>query len=339
MAELGNMEATAAAIRAGEKVSIDDGLEVWAFAPSPQPDVERLGTQYVAMAVNAGQACLYRRAADPVSPDTRLFLIDEERIALYSFSLRELGNRAALSKKTAALREGKIKEYQPLLDEFGDCAGCRYWVANEISLAVHDERAPQAWEAVSLQLFTQLAENGDARACHELANHFYFNTSDKEAVIKWRQLAIAGGESDDLKELADFIIDEYPDRIELALDTLHTMQQYHLKEAWAWWKEGKIYTQGIGGIKADPQRGMELVQKASDLGHTVAKGDLAHYYHKGIGVAKDLHKALALYQEANEASRTFNNQYFSTDDDSDEPLEDGDYEDEIELIKKEIGKK
>lgn len=338
MVDQGKMETIVTAIRAGEKVSIDDGLDVWIFEPVQQPPIERLGQQYTAVAANISQSCLYRRTGDPLSLDTRLYLIDQDRVALHSFSLQELINRAGVQKQAAALGEGKLKDYRPLLEEYASCPGSQYWIANEMTQAVHDERAPREWENVSLDLYRQLAENGDARACHELANHYYFNAGDKDAVIKWRQLAIAGGQSDDLGELADFIIDEYPEKIGLALDALHAMQQYNMKAAEALWKEGDIYTKGIGGLPPDPQRGVALVQKASDLGHTAAKADLAfNYYYRGVGVSKDPRKALALLQEANEASRQFNNPYYSPGDESDEPLEEGDYEDEIETIKKELG--
>lgn len=336
MVDQAKMEAIVAAIRAGERTGIDDGIDMWTFDTTNTREEQMLGKQYVSLAANVSQQRLYRRADEPIGPETRIYFIEEGRIALHNFSLRELINRKELIKVATAMREAPLKEYQSWIDKYASCPGCLYWVVLELSLAVYDERAPKEWEPVSLGLFRQLADGGDARACHELANHYYFNTSEKEEVIKWRQRAIAEGESEDLKELADFIIDEYAEKIDLALDALHTMQQNGLHAAWSWWKEGQIYIKGIGSVKSDIQRGISLIQKASDLGHTVAKGDLGHYYHKGIGVPKDLHKALALLEEANEASRNFNNQYYSPDEEGDEPFEVGDYEEQIEMIKKEL---
>ena len=336
MVDQAKMEAIVAAIGAGERTGIDDGIDMWTFDTSNPQEKQILGQQYVSVAANISQQYLYRRANDPIGPQTRIYFIEEGRIALHNFSLRELINRKDLIKVAASMREAPLKEYQSWIDKYASCAGCLYWIVLELSLAVYDERAPQEWDTVSLALFKQLADGGDARACHELANHYYFNTAEKDEVIKWRQRAIAEGESEDLKELADFIIDEYPEKIDLALDTLHTMQQNNIQAAWAWWKEGHIYIKGIGAVKPDLQRGIALIEKASELGHAVAKGDLGHYYHKGIGVPKDLHKALALLEEANEASRNFNNQYYSPEDEEDAPYEEGDYEEQIEMIKKEL---
>ncbi|MDF2189566.1 hypothetical protein [Paraflavitalea sp. CAU 1676] len=331
------MEEIVAAIRAGEKTGIDDGIDLWTFNAAPAHEKEMLGRQYLSLAENVSQQYLYRRTDDAVSAETRLYLIEENKISLHNYSLRELINKKEIIKVAAAMREGQLKEYQSWLDQYAGCPGCLYWITLELSLAVYDERAPMEWDAISQQLFKQLAEGGDARACHELANHYYFNTSEKDEVIKWRQRAIAEGESEDLKELADFIIDEYPEKIVIALDTLHSMQENGLHMAWAWWKEGHVYTQGIGTVKPDPAKGFALIQKASELGLTVAKGDLAYHYHKGIGVPKDLHKALELLEEANEASRTFNNQqFYSPDEEGEGPVEEGDYEEQIEMIRKEL---
>jgi TPR repeat protein len=296
-------------------------------------------------------------------------LIDERGTTLHSFSFCELLNKKDIFKLARKMREGEeIKNYQATIEQYTDLPGALYWIALELSLAVYDERGSEEMDTVSQQLFRDLAEKGDARGCHELASHYYFNTEEKDEVIKWRKRAIEEGETADLKELADFIIDEYPEKIDLALDTLHTMQQNNISAGWAFWKEGKIYMKGIGGIKSDPANGFMLTKKASDLGHTSAKSDLAFYYYKGMGVTKDLHIALQLLTDANEASKEVNNSYMdwggSETDDIDEAdalaegevdqieegepddmeegeineIAEGDFEALIALIKKELNK-
>lgn len=336
MVDQAKMQEIIAAIIAENKISVDDGVDVWTFDPAQQHAKEAMGKQFIALASNVHQQYLYRLANDPLSINTRIFFIDERGTALHNFSLSELINKKEIFKITSKMREGEIKEYQSLLDQYAGCPGSLYWIAVELSLAVYDERGSKELEGVSLQLFKDLAEKGDARACHELANHYYFNTGEKDEVIKWRSLAIEGGEAADLKELADFIIDEYPDKIERALEALHTMQQYNVHAAWACWKEGTIYMKGVGETAPDPARGFLLTQKASDLGHTVAKSDLAFFYYKGLGVAKDLHKALQLLTEANEASKEVNKQYL--DEDDPDAIPEGDFEEQIAQIKQELNK-
>ncbi|WP_315817287.1 hypothetical protein [Paraflavitalea speifideaquila] len=114
------------------------------------------------------------------------------------------------------------------------------------------------------------------------------------------------------------------------------MQQYNLNAAWAYWKEGSIYKQGLDQLQADPTRGCMLLQKASEAGHTVAKSDLALCYYEGLGVNKDLKKALQLLTEANEASRLVNSQYLDEDDPDAEA--EGDYEEQLAQIKQELNK-
>lgn len=334
MVDQANIQEIVASIRAGNKVSIDDGVDVWVFDKTQEHEKERLGKQFVSLAANVDQQWLYRLAGEPVSPATRIYMLDERGTSMKNFSLSELINKKDIYKITSKMREGRITEYQSIVDAYADCPGSLYWIANELSLAVYDERGGEELEKVSLQIFKELAEKGDARACHEVANHYYFNTSEQEEVVKWRLLAIEAGEAEDLRQLADFIIDEYRQQINLALDTLHTMQQYHLHEAWSFWKEGQILMEGLGGIDPDPARGMALLQKASDLGHTVAKSSLASYYYTGKGVPRDLHKALQLLIEANEASKTFNNKF--RDPEEEETIEEGDYEDIIDKIKREL---
>lgn len=335
MVELANMQEIVASILAGNRISIDDGVDVWVFDKTQEHGKESMGKQFISLASNVDQQWLYRLASEPVSLDTRIYFLDERGTSLKNFSLSELINKKDIYKITSKMREGRIKEYQPLLDEYATCPGSLYWIASELSLAVYDERGTEELEKVSLQVFTQLAEKGDARACHEVANHYYFNTSDQDEVVKWRLLAIEGGETEDLKQLADFIIDEYRQKIGLALDALHTMQQYHLHEAWALWKEGQILMEGLGGVEPDPVRGVALLQKSGGLGHAVAKSSLASYYYEGKGVPKDLHKALQLLIEANEASKEFNNKFHDPEEEE-ASMEEGDYEDMIDKIKREL---
>ena len=336
MVDQAQMQEIITAIIGGNKVSIDDGVDVWTFDSTQQHAKEAMGKQFIALAANVHQQYLYRLTNDPLSINTRIFFIDERGTAMHNYSLCELLNKKDIFKITSKMREGEIKEYQSFIDQYTGCPGSLYWLAVELSLAVYDERGTKEMEQVSLQLFKDLAEKGDARACHELANHYYFNTGEKDEVIKWRSLAIEGGETADLKELADFIIDEYPGKIDLALETLHTMQQYDINAAWACWKEGAIYMKGIGETAPDHARGFLLTQKASDLGHMVAKSDLAFFYYQGMGVAKDLHKALQLLTEANEASKEVNRQYL--DEDDPDGIPEGDFEEQIAQIKQELNK-
>ena len=324
------------AIREGSRLTVDDGVDVWAFGQVERQEVEIVGKTYRPLAVNADQQYLYIPANEPFTEHTHLYFIDETGCSFHNFSISELLNKKEIYTLTGKMREGEIKEYASLIEQYASCPGSLYWIALELSLAVYDERGSEEMDKASQQLFKDLAEKGDARACHELANHYYFNTGDKEEVIHWRTRAIAAGETADLKELAEFIIDDYPDRVDLALDTLHTMQQNNIQSAWAYWKEGLICMKGIGGVECDPVRGFMLTQRASDLGHNVAKSDLAFCYYRGVGTAKDVNKALQLLIEANEASKQINNKYLGADED--DAMAEGDFEEQIALMKQELNK-
>ncbi len=51
-------------------------------------------------------------------------------------------------------------------------------------------------------------------------------------------------------------------------------------------------------VHRDPQKAVELYQKAADQGYDVALNNLAQCYETGIGVAADRQRAIELYRAA-----------------------------------------
>jgi TPR repeat protein/serine/threonine protein kinase len=58
-----------------------------------------------------------------------------------------------------------------------------------------------------------------------------------------------------------------------------------------------LYRRGVG-LPKDLRKAVELYQKAADQGNSVAQNSLGYLYEKGTGVTKDLSKAVELYQKA-----------------------------------------
>ncbi|WP_315817289.1 hypothetical protein [Paraflavitalea speifideaquila] len=93
MVDQAKMKEIIAAILSGETVSIDDGIDVWTFDTTQPHENGVMGQQFVSLASNVHQQYLYRRAADTVSIQTPVYLIDERGTALNNVSLSELFNK------------------------------------------------------------------------------------------------------------------------------------------------------------------------------------------------------------------------------------------------------
>ena len=61
---------------------------------------------------------------------------------------------------------------------------------------------------------------------------------------------------------------------------------------------GNNYLFGVNNVQRDVQRGIEMLQKAADLGNADAQNDLGVCYYMGKGVEQDYSKAVALFQKA-----------------------------------------
>ncbi|PFX31095.1 Protein sel-1-like 1 [Stylophora pistillata] len=58
----------------------------------------------------------------------------------------------------------------------------------------------------------------------------------------------------------------------------------------------KLLETGEGGVERDPIEAGKLFSELADQGHPFAQFALAHFYHNGIGMKKDLQMALELYE-------------------------------------------
>ena len=69
------------------------------------------------------------------------------------------------------------------------------------------------------------------------------------------------------------------------------------KHAKATYELGLMYFVSGRGITTDPDKAFKLFITAAELGSSEAKAEVAYCYHKGLGVEKDLTKAIELYQQ------------------------------------------
>ena len=147
-------------------------------------------------------------------------------------------------------------------------------------------------------MFSLLAMNGHPEAANEIADYYYFQAEvDVEKLIQWRERAIELGSEEDAYELADFIIDEVPEQIDKAIATLKSLQTSNRYKERAGLKLARIYMRGSGG-KKDFSKGLALTQKLADEDNYNAMADLAFYHYQGMGVKKDVKKALELLRQA-----------------------------------------
>jgi TPR repeat protein len=64
---------------------------------------------------------------------------------------------------------------------------------------------------------------------------------------------------------------------------------------------GSLYNDGLGGIAQDKAQACKLFEEAADQGHTMAMHNTGYCYQSGVGVKKDLDKAIHYYPMATEA--------------------------------------
>lgn len=263
------------------------------------------GKEFRPLAINAEGILLASLKSQPVGI-SRLFLIEENEATYYAFSLSELANRKAVHALARKIERSKATRFDQYIQEYNACPGSLYWIANAIMTTVYDEKKynPTRNEQ-AVELYTRVAKQGDARACRELADYYQYQTGNKQAVLRFRTDAIKYGWPDERRELVDFIIDELPEKIDVALQVMHEMRSLGQHVSWTYWKEGNVYMKGIG-TREDHKKGVPLIKKAAELGHVVAIADLSYFFYKGLGVEKDLREALQLIEQANRLS---NNQY------------------------------
>jgi TPR repeat protein len=112
--------------------------------------------------------------------------------------------------------------------------------------------------------------------------------------------ATQNGSYDEMKNLADCIIDDKPALAQEAADILDFLLSKGYYTSSVLLKLSKLYRNPKYKM-LDIQKSIEKLEIAIKLGNYVAKSNLAFYYYKGIGVKQDIKIAYKLLKEANDA--------------------------------------
>jgi len=159
------------------------------------------------------------------------------------------------------------------------------------------------------------------------SDEFHFKLDDENKVVSWNEAehssATAVHESDstaDLNDLPDLLDDD--DRLRALLDDLiddHVTSRTsdivqgleklrvsndEAHKVWALNKLSDIYLRGFGPIPKDLKKALDLNQQAIELNSHRAYANRAACYFMGLGMERDLDKALEWVSKANELSKS-----------------------------------
>ena len=269
----------------------------------------------------SGQILLYRRVEEQWS--SRVFLWDDTfgwYFHLYSIQYTqpyEIAAELIANIDTVGFENQDLSEIE-------DCLDCMYVYALSLEDDKYEDFFMKERAERALAIYRDLAPQGHPTAAASIASHYEFQEEvESDSVIAWREKAIRWGNVEDNYELADFILDYRPDLKTQAVAALEVLLDHRGYAGRAALKLSRLYMRDEGDYR-DLKQGIQLAMRSSDLGNLNAKADLSFYYFKGLGVEKDLQRALDFLVEANELS----NERFGG----------GMWDEEIELIKKEMKK-
>ncbi len=271
--------------------------------------------------IGLGQLLLYRRVDGQWS--SRVFLWDNK----YGWYFHLYSIQYTQPYETAAQLIADIDtvgfENQDLT-EIEDCLDCLYVYALSLDDSEYEDFFMKERAERALSIYRGLAKQEHPTAAASIASHYEFQEEvESDSVIIWREKAIRWGNVEDNYELADFILDYRPDLKASAVAALEALLNHRGYAGRAALKLSRLHMRDEGEFK-NLAKGIQLAKRSADLGNLNAKADLSFYHFKGIGVEKDLQKALDFLVEANELS----NERFGG----------GMWDEEIELIKQEMKK-
>jgi hypothetical protein len=140
----------------------------------------------------------------------------------------------------------------------------------------------------------------------------------------------------DLKSKIDDLIDERDEtKLNEIIDGLRILSESkdESHKAWAYNKFSDYYLRGFGYLQKDIILALEYNQKAMELNNHKAFSNRAAAYFAGIGVERNIEKALEFAEKANELSKS---NIFASD--ISEKINGGLYEDLVKTLKREIKK-
>ncbi len=306
-------------------------VDLWRFL-SPEKATERtralreskaIGEHDFAFASNQeGQSLFYKHENGALSP--KIYHLDEENDWMfYACSIAEFENFEKLEQLTNGISPRKFVDQD--LSGIMDYPGSLYYYAMALLVSSYNDQANAEQKAAkALELFFLAAEQEHPGAANQIASHYYFaEEPDVDKVIEWREKAIAWGSVEDIYELADLLVDERPEEIDQAIALLEGLLDTYWYKSRTSLKLSRIYMKGEGG-RLDYEKGIKYAEMCASLDNYNGLSDLAFFYFKGMGVEKNLAKALELLKQAEKLAK-------------DKGIG-GPFEDNIRMVEKELGK-
>ena len=141
----------------------------------------------------------------------------------------------------------------------------------------------------AMALFQQAAEKNEEEAQFYLAQMFY-DEGNTEKALYWFERSAANNDIDAIEFLGDFYSES-----DLRKAEIYYQKGVALNSAYAMLQLADFYAFGIGDIKKDEVKAVELLQKAAYLNSSAAMIRLASSYEEGKGVQKDFDQAAYWY--------------------------------------------
>ena len=151
-------------------------------------------------------------------------------------------------------------------------------------------------QAEALALYEQLAQLGHPESASELADHYESEQALAQS-LHWRERAVLLGHYRDQYELADFLLEHYPDQTERALELLQQLLEHRAYSALAAWRLAQYYLQPEE-VARDATKGIEYLQQSADQGNYYALADLAFCHYDGKVLPQNTQTAYDLLKQA-----------------------------------------
>lgn len=208
----------------------------------------------------------------------------EDEIYFHAFGLGDYFAADAITRILLNIDEDRYQSED--LDAIRHCPDGLHTIAFELySLEEHRDAA--------VALYEELATIGHPESASELADH-YEDQGDIEESLRWREKAVELGHYGEQYELADLLLEHYPDKAQEALALLEHLLQQRAYSALAAWRLANYYLQP----NQDAKRGIQYLQQSADQGNYYALADLAFQHYEGKVLPQNTQMAYDLLKKA-----------------------------------------
>lgn len=208
-------------------------------------------------------------------------------IYFHAFGLGDYFSADAITRILLNIDEGRYQANA--LDAIRHCPDGLHTIAFELY-------SVQEYQAEAIVLYKQLAAIGHPESASELADHYEGQGATQKS-LAWREKAVQLGHYGEQYELADLLLEHYPDRVPEALDLLQQLLKQPAYSALAAWRLANVYLQP-GSAQFSAEQGIQYLQQSADQGNYYALADLAFQHYEGKALPQNTQTAYNLLKEA-----------------------------------------